>query len=111
MSERRKVWGLYMWGSGEWWVGRDGKKRMRFDTPQKAFQKIAELVRETGDDDYTTGIRPFYIVSKKRTKLDPKVQAVVDAARIHCEGYDEKIRGWHFDFVRLVKAVRAFDGK
>lgn len=107
MSERKRVWGLYMWGSNEWWVS--GNKRMRFDTPEEAFNFFRTVVKTSGDcEGYTTGIRPFYIVSK--SKLPDDVKELIAAARVFTAGQDDR----YFTSAEgkaLALAVRALDGK
>lgn len=105
MSERKKVWGLYMWGSNEWWM--DNPRRMRFDTPEATFDFLRDYVKEHNTDGFTTAVRPFYVTARP---IPADVQELVEAAQkwfVHDKpedfGSDEARR--------FVRAVRALDGK
>ena len=108
MSERKKVWGLYMWGSNEWWTESGSTRRMRFDTPEQAFEKLEKIITDplANTEGYTTGIRPFYITTRKSIPAD--VKELIDAAR---DDIGARRKDGIGTFGRLVRAVRALDGK
>lgn len=111
MRERKKVWGLYMWGSNEWWTESGSTRRMRFDTPEQAFEKFEKIITDplANTEGFTTGIRPFYIVSK--SKLPDDVKELIGAARAAFEGVAAGTELWNDRSNRVLRAVRALDGK
>lgn len=108
MSERKKFWGLYTWGSNEWWTESGSTRRMRFDTPEQAFEKFEKIITDplVNTEGFTTGIRPFYIV--KKSKLPNDVKELIVAAR---QDIGPARKDGDGSFGRLIRAVRALDGK
>lgn len=103
---RRRVWGLCMWGSNEWWM--TGQKRMRFDTATAAFDFVRTLVKTGVTEGFTTGIRPFYIVSK--SKLPDDVKELIRKARKFVGDKDDgNFTGP--DGKAFARSLRALDGK
>ncbi len=109
---RKRVWGLYTWGDNSWWMY--GNKRAKFNSAQEAFQELQKLLGRSSGEGWSTGIRPFYIVTKppRVGGMDPKkVQAVVDAAQTLTQNGTMRGVPYKNDVELLCDAVRALNGK